>query len=66
MVLDLIQRIILTNGMPVNPDLSYRTYLANVVDSTLSEITDTVVVGENSMSINSIINNPLCFEIQQI
>ena len=50
------------NGMPVNPDSLYSgTYLVNVVDSTLCEITDTVIVGDNSISIQPIINNPICF-----
>ena len=48
--------------MPVNPDSLYSgTYLVNVVDSTLCEITDTVIVGDNSISIQPIINNPICF-----
>ena len=50
------------NGAPVNPDSLFAgTYLVNVVDSTLCEVTDTVVVGENDLSISSSFNNPLCY-----
>ena len=50
------------NGMPVNPDSLYAgTYLINLVDSTLCEITDTVVVIDNSFSIQTNFTSPLCF-----
>ena len=50
------------NGAPVNPDSLFAgTYLVNVVDSTLCEVTDTVVVDENNLSISSSFNNPLCY-----
>ena len=50
------------NGLPVNADSLFAgTYLVNVVDSTLCEVTDTVVVGENNLSISSSFNNPLCY-----
>ena len=50
------------NGMPVNPDsVSAGTYLVNLVDSTLCEVTDTVVVIDNSFSIQTDFTSPLCF-----
>ena len=50
------------NGAPVNPDSLFAgTYLVNIVDSTLCEVTDTVVVDENNLSISSSFNNPLCY-----
>ena len=50
------------NGNSVNPDSLFAgTYLVNLVDSTLCEITDTVVVNENYLSITSTFNSPLCY-----
>ena len=50
------------NGAPVNPDSLFAgTYSVNIVDSTLCEVTDTVVVDENNLSISSSFNNPLCY-----
>ena len=49
-------------GNAVNPDSLYTgAYLVNLVDSTLCEVTDTIVVGENSMSIQTNYSSPLCY-----
>ena len=50
------------NGSAVNPDSLFSgIYLVNLVDSTLCEITDTIVVGENNLSASVSFTTPLCY-----